>query len=288
MLLFVAFNVEASLRFSTYNIRMFDSKKLQTNLVELKKIIHNLDTDFLTVQEIVDTRGFQNFILKNFKEYKVSLSTCGGMGRQKIGFVYNKSKFKLIRVYEDKRISDFDRNTSDRCGRLRPALVGVFQLRLTGEKFVALGLHLKAGGGLKNYRKRAKQYREINTIINELKAKVSKNIILMGDFNTTGFIDRDMDYRNFDHMLSDAYMHTISERLNCTSYWSGENSQDNIEESSILDHIVHPIAFLGQKRAHSEVHTHCKKVMCNNVSASELGTSYKSVSDHCPITTTFK
>lgn len=265
---------------------MFDSKPGTTNKKELVNILNELDFDFLTVEEIVNAGSFTSLIEKNFKDHKLLLSRCGGGGNQKLGFIYNKSKFKLINFYEDDSLSDTS-SSDNGCGRLRPALIGIFKENRTNKKVVMIGVHLKAGGTPSSYQQRERQYKTLKNIINSFKRKRIYDVVVMGDFNTTGYVHRDDDYTNFTDLLSDVRLNTSAKKLDCTSYWSGMDTQDNVEESSILDHVIYPDNFLNYSKAKVEVHSHCARVTCNNVSNRELGKSYEEVSDHCPVITTF-
>ncbi|MBT4792377.1 MAG: hypothetical protein HON90_12470 [Halobacteriovoraceae bacterium] len=281
--------VFASLKVATYNIKTFDAFKGNTNKVELKKILENVDADIFTVEEIINGKTFTSFIKTEFPGYSLFLSRCGGRGRQKIGFVYRNSKVKLDKVHEDNRLSDPGNITGEYgCGRLRPAVVGMFTEKKSKEKFVIVGLHLKAGGTARSYDQRSKQYKIVARIVRELKYADYKNVLLMGDLNSTGFISFDEDYNNFQDMLLDTNMETSSKNLKCTSYWSGMNRSDNIEESSVLDHVIFSENFLNYSQSKVQLHSHCKKARCQHVSAADLGISYNEVSDHCPVSITFK
>ena len=279
----------AKLTIASYNIRTFDSKNSTTDKVALKKIMLSMKADFITVEEIVNANSFKAFIKSQFPNYALHLSKCGGGGKQKIGFLYLKSKFKLKKAYEDSRISD-PRQVVGKygCGRLRPALVGVFTHLKTREEFVAIGLHLKAGGSPKNYSQRARQYDVLARLVDELRLADHQNIILMGDFNTTGFLAQDADFVNFKSMLSNMNLETSSKDIQCTSYWSGKNRQDNLEEPSVLDHVVYPRKLLGGTFKRVNLFAHCKASKCERKSSSELGVSYRKVSDHCPVTITYQ
>jgi endonuclease/exonuclease/phosphatase family metal-dependent hydrolase len=287
---FIQVSAQAALKITTYNIRMFDSKKSPTNKKELTKVLKSLKFDLLTVEEIVNGNSFEALIKKVFPGYKTILTKCGGAGRQKIGFVYNPVKVKLLQSHEDKRISDPDVIVGEfGCGTLRPALIGMFQEVKTRKKFVTIGVHLKAGGSQGSYTKRAKQYKILEQMIGELKRANHNNIIVTGDFNTTGYDDNDLDYVKFNDMLSASRTSTLSEKLDCTAYWSGENRTDRREESSILDHVIHTNRFLGYKKTSVKVATHCAKVKCSDTPGkADLGIHYKEVSDHCPVIATFK
>lgn len=288
LLLFIG-QAYAGTKFATYNIRTFDSSAGRTNKFELRKILRSINADLVTVQEIVNIESFKNFVRKNLSEYSLVLSRCGGGGKQKIGFLYKRSRFNLKKVYEDNRLSDPNYAVGELgCGRLRPALVGLFKDRRSGREFVAVGVHLKAGGSTESYELRKKQYTILSRIVGELKLADREQIIIMGDFNTTGYVLKDSDYSKFNSMLRHIRMKSVSRELECTSYWAGEDREDGLEEPSILDHIVHPKYFLGYGKSKIRVNAHCYKQYCRTTSEDRLGTSYQEVSDHCPVTVEFK
>lgn len=293
-LLFVLFfltntNVQAKLTFATYNIRNFGAKNSITDKRELQKILEELKADFITVEEIVNAHSFRTFIEKHFPHYGVSLSKCGGRGRQKIGFIYAKKKFKLKQSYEDPRLGQFKfQKITPRCNSLRPALIGVFTELSLQKDFVAIGVHLKAGDNTRSRRIRAKQYKEIVSIVDEYKHAGYQNIIALGDFNSTGFLDRDEDYIRFKAMLNDTNMSTSSQDLECTTYWRGQNRSDGKEEPSLLDHIIYTDSILGLEASKVRALAHCKLARCESASPEQLGQSYRYVSDHCPVAITFE
>lgn len=285
----VTVSAQAKLTVASYNIRTFDSKKSPTDKVELRKILSDLDADFITVEEIVNASSFESFAKKYLPGYGLYLSKCGGGGRQKIGFLYRKNIFRLNQVHEDSRLSEPGNIVGQYgCGRLRPALIGLFTHLKTNEELVAIGIHLKAGSSASNYEKRAKQYKIVAKIVDELRLADHKNIVLMGDFNSTGFLSQDEDFLNFDHMLAEMQMNTSSRELECTAYWSGEDRTDRIEIPSILDHVIYPSNLLGKKIKKVSVFSHCAKTACKISSQTELGRSYQAVSDHCPVSITLE
>jgi endonuclease/exonuclease/phosphatase family metal-dependent hydrolase len=278
----------AGLKVGTYNIRTFDSSPGMTNKPELVKILKKLKFDILAVEEIINDKSFKSLIKKSFKDHKVIMSRCGGAGRQKIGFVYNTKKLRLISHKEDGTISGSSTRDEEGCASLRPAFIGNFREISTNKYFSIVGVHLKAGGSPRSYERRARQYKILEKLIAELKTKRRNNqVIVLGDFNTTGYVHRDEDFQGFSEMVSKVRFTSTAEKLDCTSYWTGMDRTDNIEESSILDHIIYPKKFLGYKRTFTKVGTHCAKVKCAFTSEEELGSSYKQVSDHCPVMTTF-
>lgn len=289
LILIVCFGANASLKVSAFNIRNFDKNGEGTNKYELENIIQGLNSDLISIEEIYNNNSFESFVNKKLPEYKLVLSRCGGGGQQNLGFIYKPQRFDLLKVDEDSRIADPGGLVpSYGCGSLRPAMIGFFHDKVTGKNLVAITVHLKAGSGSRNYAKREKQYKLLVKIIRNLRLAGHKDILVMGDFNTTGFDSKDVDYRNFSNLLSQTGTDTISKDLACTSYWSGENQHDDIEEPSTLDHIVYSQNLLGLKLAKVSTGTHCKKAKCQEVYDSVLGSSYESVSDHCPISAEFE
>ena len=290
LIFLISFNVFASITISSFNIRNFDMNS-RGNEVTDKKLVADLiletSTDILGVQEIVNKNSFIKMVETQLSDYAVVLSQCGGGGRQFLGFLYLKSKFKLLSLEENREISIFDEDykKNQSCGSLRPALIGTFLDLKTKKTFTILNTHLKAGSGSRNYQKRWEQYKILQDVIN--KVKQENDIIILGDLNTTGFDRKDQDYKEFSKMLNNTQMKTISENLGCTSYWGGLNPRNQIEEPSTLDHIAYTQQMLGYKSVSSSVLAHCAQVSCQQVYESELFPYYQKVSDHCPIVATF-
>ncbi|MEX0798480.1 MAG: endonuclease/exonuclease/phosphatase family protein [Bacteriovoracaceae bacterium] len=284
LLLFVAFSASAALKIGTFNIRNFDKPGTNTNKKLLKEIILNINPDLLAVQEIFNESSFRSFIQKEFSGYKIILSKCGGGGSQKLGFIYKTSSLKALSSYEDKRLSSA---LNERCGSLRPAMVGLFKDLEKNEVIAALSVHLKAGSGSRNFSRRAKQYDALKVIFDELKQKGYKNILAAGDFNTTGWDLRNADFHNFEKFLNGVSASTTASKVACSSYWSGRDYQDGIEEASTLDHVVYTDNFYNGPSQAPQVGGHCALANCQDVPESELGEGYQSVSDHCPVSLAF-
>lgn len=289
LLCFFVFNSFASFDITSYNIRNFDKKGKGTDKAELHRILKNLDSDLVAVQEIYNEKSFKKFTQRYLPQYKLLLSTCGGGGQQKLGFLYKDEKIELLKHIEDGKIADPDDIvTGYGCGSLRPAMLGFFKSRKSNKKFVAISVHLKAGSGTKNYAKRARQYRYITKMIRSLRTAKHKDIVVMGDFNTTGFDAKDQDYKKFSYMLGQTGTETASKNIACSSYWGGAIYTDDIEEPSTLDHIVYTKNFMGKALKSSIAGSHCRIANCQEVYNSVLGRSYEAVSDHCPITASFE
>lgn len=275
----------ASIKVSSYNIRNFGRGGSYTDLTELTKILTKLDSDIIGVQEIVSKFRFKKYLQSNFSHYRSVFSKCGGRGEQHLGFIYNTSKLKLISSNEENEISDLKGILGCR-GSLRPILIGKFVEIKTNKTFVAMVVHLKAGGARSSISRRAKQYKIIAQTLKRYESKGNENIIVMGDFNTTGYISQNNDFKNFKKLISNTKTFDISSKINCTSYWSGAQWDDNIEEPSVLDHILFSKNIKKSGIKDIKVSGHCQKVRCKEVADYVLGRSYEAVSDHCPISAT--
>jgi exonuclease III len=296
--IFTLFSINVALagaRFASYNIRNYGSKggkhhkaitleQEKTNNRKLAQILKTTSATLLGVQEIVDATKFKKFITNNFSQYSAVFSKCGGRGRQKLGFIYNKNELELLSFREDNRVS---MNKGCRSG-LRPAFIGKFKHVRTQKTFTALNFHLKAGGRLSNVLKRKDQYKIISTLIKEIRKKGSKNLVLFGDFNTTNYNLRNEHYQTFINFVQNNRLTDFAESLNCSSYWWG-GVRDGLEYPSLLDHVMmsQEMKDLLGKKAKAQVLSHCQKSFCEATTARELGTSFKSVSDHCPVAVEF-
>lgn len=278
----------ANLRFASYNIRNFDydeRSNTPTNKSHLVRTIQSLKSDLIAVQEINDTDEFERMISTQFKgKYKAVLSMCGGAHGQRLGFVYNVNKFRLIKFDEDLRLSNPSSPEQRNCNHgSRPLAIGVFNILNTNKKLVAMSLHLKSGGRPKNISKRFKQHNLLNTIINEYRSRKISNFVIMGDFNSTEYIRNGEVKRKFDNSVKRMGLIDSTKNLKCSAYWWG-GSQDSQQYPSMLDHILISPSLIT-KRPKVESYGHCKKLSCRVTLESQMGIGFDEVSDHCPLVT---
>lgn len=282
MLLFSS-TVWAKWSVTTYNIRNFDkdSREGRTDLQELARIIKSAQSDVMAFEEIVNAQAFKKMVSENLPGYSYIISKCGGGGKQKLAVAYNQATFDFVGRIEDNTISGGE--GSDGCGALRPLLLVDLRHKETNTLYTFGAVHLKAGGDNRAFERRWKQYGGLKHISARY---TNKNLILLGDFNTTGYSLKDDDYERFENFIGQVSMRSISENLACTSYWKGNLGGDE-HQPSILDHIV-----IQDKNFKDvidvKLSAHCAKVQCRPATPSVLGVSYESVSDHCPIQVTFK
>ncbi len=268
-----------------YNIRNFDydeRSRIKTNKQELSLLLQSLKVDVLSLEEVNNTAEFERMVAAKLPGYAAEISRCGGSHGQHLGFLYNTRTVELLSFNEDLSISEPGQDGSCDSGS-RPLAIALFKIKTTGQKFYAMTAHLKAGGDAGAIAKREKQYQIIKKTINELRAKTGvKDFSFAGDMNTTEYLNRGSDYKNFSRLVSDLGMIDLAANSACSAYWWG-GSDDGIESPSLLDHIV-VTPGLMKKKTSAEAHGHCKKVSCREVPAAQLGIIYESVSDHCPMT----
>jgi endonuclease/exonuclease/phosphatase family metal-dependent hydrolase len=282
----VLFTLKAqALTIGTYNIRNFDydeRSRIKTNKQELSVLLQSLRFDVLSVEEVNNTAEFERMITAKLPGYEVELTRCGGAHGQKLGYVYNTATVELLSFNEDLTISEPGKGGSCDSGS-RPLAIALFKIKATGQRYYALTAHLKAGSDAGSLSKRAAQYQIIAKTIKELREKTGvTEFSIAGDMNTTEYLNRGSDYKNFTKMVSDLGMIDLAANLPCSAYWWG-GTDDGIETPSLLDHVV-VTPGLMKKKASAEAHAHCKKASCREVPATELGIIYESVSDHCPMT----
>ncbi len=266
---------------STYNIRNFDQDPSagKTDYVELQRIIGTVKSDVMAFEEVVNAEAFKTVIEKALPGYRYSLSSCGGRGNQKLAVAFNPSVFEFVSQKEDFSFS----GSQNACGSLRPVFLVTLKLKATNENFVFAGIHLKAGGDARSMETRWSQYKKLSTLV---KSQRNSQLILLGDFNTTGYNIRNDDFARFEEFLDGVGFKTSAESTGCTNYWTGADQNPDFMPS-ILDHIA-MASELAAKIATINVGAHCQKTKCEQVSESELGLSYAKVSDHCPVQVNFK
>lgn len=284
--LLFSFSSQAFIKLATYNIRNFDYDErddIHTNKTKLKDIISKASPDLMAVQEINNTSEFKRFLRNNFSQYSVVFTNCGGSHGQKLGFVYNHYKLGVQRFYEDMRVSNPNNPNQSTCAGSRP--LGIAQFRMLGNnsKFVAIAVHLKAGGQDRSIEKRFKQLEILKNVISDIRRTGFDKFVVMGDFNSTEYIFKSHQYRRFNSLIESAGLMDLTQDVGCTSYWWG-GVEDGKEYPSILDHIlVSKSLYYERPYEKAKPMAHCKKVSCREVPTDLLGMTYGQVSDHCPI-----
>lgn len=278
-------NLWAQITIGAYNIRNFDYDQryhIATNKNELSLLLRSLNVDVLSVEEINNTARWHEFVAMSMPGYGTAVSQCGGDHGQHLGFLFNTRKVELLGFSEDLSISAPGGQGGCNSGS-RPLAIGLFQIKATKQKFFGLTAHLKSGSDSSALAKREKQYQVIKRIINDLRNSTGvQDFYLAGDLNTTEYIRRGNDYKQLNKVVAELGMVNLTANLGCSAYWWG-GTDDGIENPTLLDHIIATPGLI-KTRVNTQVHAHCRAVSCRQVPQSQLGISYASVSDHCPVT----
>ena len=285
----------AGFKLATYNIRNFDydsRSNVFTNKPHLVKTLTELDADLIGVQEINKIQVFDNMIQDNFRgKFKTVFTECGGAHEQRLGFIYNKDKFRLTQFTQDLRTVNVNqsvdtRNFDCRNGS-RPLAVAQFRELATGREILAISVHLKSGGRPKSIQKRFKQLKVIKNLIEEKRRDGFEHFIVLGDFNSTQYNSKGNGHSRFVGMVSDMRLNDTASNLSCTAYWWG-GINDSTQYPSSLDHMLVSQSLSASTNSKAEVYGHCAKLTCGVTSEAEMGISFDQVSDHCPIAVELK
>ncbi len=284
LLLSLSMNSQA-LTIGTYNVRNFDYDQranIRTNKAELGKLINSLKVDVLSLEEINNTKEFENFTAKTFPGYDTQFSRCGGEHGQHVGFLYNTAVVEMLSFSEDLSISEPGSTGGCDTGS-RPAGIALFRVKSTNQRFFGITVHLKSGSDSSSTAKRLKQFQVIKKIVETLiRTTGVHDFYVAGDMNTTEYLSKGSDYKALTALAQSLGMVDLTQNFPCSAYWWG-GSDDGIETPSLLDHIL-VTPGLVKKQPVAAVHGHCSKVSCRQASLKELGIIYGEVSDHCPVT----
>ncbi|HXH76846.1 MAG TPA: endonuclease/exonuclease/phosphatase family protein [Bacteriovoracaceae bacterium] len=266
---------------STYNIRNFDKEPGgSANHTELANIIKSVKSDVMAFEEVVNVPAFKKLIKTTLPGYAVRISTCGGFGKQNLAVAYNPSVFTFVSEAEDLSFSGSEGNS---CGSLRPVFFVTLTHTESDEDFIFGVVHLKAGGESDAMAKRWAQYTKLAAVA---ALNHEYNLILLGDFNTTGYNLQDQDFDKFETFMKKAGLQTMSKDIGCSSYWHG--GQGDLEyQASLLDHIVLQSDLVASVQA-IKLGGHCAEQECQPATPEELGRGFEKVSDHCPVQVTFE
>ena len=237
-----------------------------------------------SVEEINNTQNWETFVKTKLPGYDTEVTRCGGEHGQRLGFLFNTKTVELLSFNEDLAISEPGTPGSCDSGS-RPLAIGLFRIKASGQKFYGMTAHLKSGSNPASLKKRAEQFDVLKKTINELRNKTGiRDLYFAGDLNTTEYLDRGADYILLTKVVRDLGMIDLTANLKCTAYYWG-GTDDGIESPSMLDHVVVTPGLIKSKGSPAaQALAHCQKVSCRQVPIKELGISYESVSDHCPVT----
>jgi len=264
-------------RLATYNIRRFGVEA--TDLDRLVSLLRRVDADVVAVQEIQDRALFERLrdrlSAASGRRYRAVLSRCGGKSEMQVGFLWDARAITLLGTREYPELTGPDEG---RCHTgERAALLGEFDAG--GRRLSLLVLHLKAGGEAEDARRRRGQWERAFAIADALRADGTRELAILGDTNSTGYLDNRHGERDFiraraaDHALT-----VITHPLDCSEYFHREGGGLT---PSLLDHLV---ATPGLLQARSvRVHGFCAELACAPQPPGQDPPEFATVSDHCPV-----
>ncbi|MCS6898780.1 MAG: endonuclease/exonuclease/phosphatase family protein [Myxococcales bacterium] len=264
------------LRVATYNLRHFGVEPKDMN--RLVRIFERLDADVVAVQEIRRTDRLEQLARElsgSRRSYRAVSSLCAGHREMHVGFLYDAKKVTLKETREFRELLPEEGSCSEGD---RPGFLGIFQVG--GDQLHALVVHLKSGGSEEDFRQRRQQIERLNRLTGLLRAQGAQRLVVLGDMNTTGYLDNTQGER--DLLGTVARNHGLvvaTDGLRCTEYYR-KNHHD--AHPSLLDHALVSRAALVPFS--TEVHEHCAKLRCAPQPVDSMPPSYTDISDHCPVT----
>jgi endonuclease/exonuclease/phosphatase family metal-dependent hydrolase len=264
---------EAPLVLGTFNIQTFPHQKTVSEAVAAA--IAELDADAVAVQEIQDLGKFQATLDRASalagRRYAAALTpSCRGRSngtRLHVGVVYDTARLELVKI---RALSKGDKCPLGQA----PGLVA--SLRSSSGRALALAsVHFTPGGQSERFADRVRQWKWLASILPALREEFGAEVVVAGDFNSTGYLRERSDERGFiDKLVAEEGLQLPTGTLGCSMYWKTRGRW----EASLLDHV------LGSKDLSfgtPEALGMCAALACATQSAEPP--TMATVSDHCPV-----
>ncbi len=249
-----------SVKVGTFNIQNYPKSERQP--AEALELVGSLEVDAMGVQEITRPHHFERAVhLHLGPEWTVLFADQDV--RHRVGLIFRDDVFELLetRTHRQTAITRGARATFEVRLRAEGALA-----RRTLRVFV---VHLKAGGDGAKIRR--EQLRRLRPVVEDAVAS-GDEVVLLGDFNTTGASDR----REVEALADAAGLRWETEAVECTSYWKRPNDCP----TTPLDHILSTGGTQSVEAAGA-----CDSFGCDADGA--CPTYVERVSDHCPVSGVF-
>ena len=266
---------EAPLVLGTFNIQTFPHASTDPEAVAVA--LAELDADAIAVQEIRDWGKFYATVdrasaLTGRRYAAVLTKSCrdNSKGRLSVGVVYDTARLAL------KDYRALSKGESCPIGQA-PALVA--SLRTTsGRALTLVSVHLSPGGKPSEVDQRKPQWEWLTSILPALREEFGSEVVVAGDFNTTGYLEASSDERRFiDELIESRALQLPTRALGCSEYWQRDRKVHRWE-ASLLDHVLasNQLSF-----GTPEVLGMCAALACETQTTQppKMGT----VSDHCPV-----
>jgi endonuclease/exonuclease/phosphatase family metal-dependent hydrolase len=267
----------AGLRVATFNIELFGYPEKVTDDGRLRTILEELDADVIAVQEIMAPARFERLVRRMGgagRDYRFAQSSCGGKSRMHLGFVYDARRVAYEGAQE---FPELEPGGDGRChDGGRPGFLGRF--RADGKEIGLLAVHFEPGGEPEKMKRRREQWEKALAIVARERAAGRPAIAILGDTNSTGFLeDRGRERTFIEGRVKAAGLVLATGKVECSEYWRPDG--DGPWLPSMLDHVVVSKEFPVAARA--RVHGYCVQAGCVPFRAPPR--DYQRVSDHCPV-----
>ena len=259
-----------SLRVANWNLRNFPdhpghAAALGTHLAEI-------DADVLALQEVHDPGPLREML----PGWNILVSQAGGRGQQHLVIAFDPADAELLDGPHEERSLTLG-------GRVRPAFHAYLRGQPDGPDFHVVVVHLKAFPD--GYVQRRTQWDHLSDLLARL-ATTDEDILVVGDFNTTGPVGGTgpQEVQAIARSLAPR-LRRMSPTIPCSSYWDGDR-RDAWKEPSLLDHVW--LAGLAESVVTGDeaaVGSHCARHACRPLRSTDAypDLDFATASDHCPL-----
>lgn len=260
-------------RVASFNIRLFPEDTTDRALVAQR--IAELDASVIAVQEIRDARALGEVLevasRRTGRDYQLLLGPCGGEGRFiTTGVIVDALTWEVVEHagYPDLR-------SDGTCGVRQAGTLAVLEHR-SGGRLGVLSVHLRPFPH--EFATRREQWAQVLARAEEIDRRFDAPVVVLGDFNSTGFRGEPPEERAFvEGAVAAAGYGLPTAGLSCTEYWRPKDDP-GAYRPSLLDHAV---TTRGEWLA--GVRGMCERLACDPTAPEAMDPDYFSVSDHCPV-----
>jgi endonuclease/exonuclease/phosphatase family metal-dependent hydrolase len=263
-----------SVTLGTFNIRQFP--EATTDHAAVARAIGELDVDAFAVQEIAGRDAFDAALRaageRDGRSLRASLSPYCKEGTPfplHLGVVYDAARVELLRTRA--------LGPSGACEGDQPHGVAALLRARDGTSFALAAIHMKAGGGAAEQEIRRRQWAWLLAALPELEEDLGAPVIVAGDFNSTGYLEREHPERRFiAEQLARAGRELATGSLGCSMYWQPDRERRRWAPS-LLDHVLAPPGLTSEPEALGM----CARLACEP--QDEVPPEWRTLSDHCPV-----
>lgn len=266
---------EPHFRVATFNIRFFPEPTTSLDAVAAR--MAEVDADLMAVQEIRDPVALDEVLRMasetTGRDLRVLLGRYCREDPLQLGIIYDHDRFRVVETREQAELAP---PGHDGCGDgFPPAFAAVLEDD-EGFRMLAMSVHFQCCASASDHLRRRQQWAMLTASLPRLELELGGDLVIAGDFNTTGWHDDQWGERTFIESLVAASGLTLTTReVGCTAYWEPEGP-DGPFATSTLDHILtrdgewEPAEAMGM----------CDHHAC---ALGDPGSDYLRVSDHCPV-----